>query len=686
MKDWTILVYMAGDNNLSENMAFSLDEIATAANEIPTISTPNQDMSGRQLATKDVNLLVFFDGNSLTAPTQYIDYSGEEPEIENNISKHRVYGSRSSKNAPGKEGNSASANSILNFINWCIKTQNRVARNYAVIFSGHSFGFHGTSFLRDESDGGYITLWRFRWALQTAVDEIFGKKIAILGFDSCVMSMLEVGCELKAVATSMIASEGSLPNSGWSYTALLNKFLPKFKSDVKKDFTSAITNAEKQKAFVSRFNLAANPFISLMDTNLSDAQSQDANQNKSLGAEEIVSIDFIINEIVELPEYVRATAKEFVTDLISRQNRLLVGGRSIDIAAWNLEKVKDVAENFNELARVFNKHFAIRTKVESGSLEDDDIAVFWELKKILLQAHYNAQTYMNEQCVDLKDFCKLLIIESLFVLNRNDLKPAFTEIIRKCKAVIASIDDCVIQSGFSGDEYQYSNGISVFFPWSHLTMELTNYRYQYLIFSQGDLRPADEERRDLNNYYEYEGVGKDWYFFLMNYLYNVTLRQTRVTKVPKLGEDGEPVLDDAGRPVYVSKHSALEDFTKSNPIWSRSNPIWSKSNPIWSRSNPDASRSNPDTSRSNPIWSRSNPDASRSNPDASRSNPDASRSNPVWSKGEFGNYLFYFARFKNFENRWDVTGFANQFGFETDFEGQETTETKSENENPEVER
>ena len=27
MKDWTIMVYMAGDNNLSENMAFSLEDI-----------------------------------------------------------------------------------------------------------------------------------------------------------------------------------------------------------------------------------------------------------------------------------------------------------------------------------------------------------------------------------------------------------------------------------------------------------------------------------------------------------------------------------------------------------------------------------------------------------------------------------------------------------------------------------
>jgi hypothetical protein len=70
MKDWTIMVYMAGDNNLSENMAFSLEGIGQAS---AAMGARNQ---------QNVNLLTYFDGASLTAPTMYIDYSelghGEE--------------------------------------------------------------------------------------------------------------------------------------------------------------------------------------------------------------------------------------------------------------------------------------------------------------------------------------------------------------------------------------------------------------------------------------------------------------------------------------------------------------------------------------------------------------------------------------------------------------------------------
>ena len=35
-----------------------------------------------------------------------------------------------------------------------------------------------------------------------------------------------------------------------------------------------------------------------------------------------------------------------------------------------------------------------------------------------------------------------------------------------CEKVLSELEGAVIQSGFSGGGYQYSNGISVFFPWS----------------------------------------------------------------------------------------------------------------------------------------------------------------------------------------------------------------------------
>ena len=50
---------------------------------------------------------------------------------------------------------------------------------------------------------------------------LVGQPLDILGFDSCVMGMLEVGYQFKDSAKTMIASEGSIPSAGWTYAKIL---------------------------------------------------------------------------------------------------------------------------------------------------------------------------------------------------------------------------------------------------------------------------------------------------------------------------------------------------------------------------------------------------------------------------------------------------------------------------------
>src|SRR6185369_9171493 len=51
--------------------------------------------------------------------------------------------------------------------------------------------------------------------------KLLGQKLDILGFDSCVMGMLEVGYQFNKIAHTMIASEGSVPSAGWTYAKIL---------------------------------------------------------------------------------------------------------------------------------------------------------------------------------------------------------------------------------------------------------------------------------------------------------------------------------------------------------------------------------------------------------------------------------------------------------------------------------
>jgi hypothetical protein len=542
--DWTIMVYLAGDNNLSENMAFALNDLSTL-----------QDLNtGRDPDQPKVNVLAYFDSNSLTAPTHYIDYS-EFDDAGKPVTKTI------------REGNAASANSVLDFVKWCLEDRNKKTGNYALIFSGHSEAFKDTTLLMDESSGNNMTLWKLRYALKTICDKYLeGDKIDILGFDSCLMSMLEVGYELKDYSKTIVGSEGSIPNSGWNYASLLRVILQD-------------------------------------STNFKDAA------------------------ITE--KFVKDLARQFVEAYIEYFKGMAIGGRSVDISAWDLAGIEPLARSVNDLAAEFNQYLDLTEKVESKSLEDIDIARYQELKKIILQSHMDAQTYMKEQSVDIKDLCQRLIWECSFMV-RGEHKKVFETIIEKCEAVIKAVDKCVIRCGYVGEEYQFSNGIAIYFPWTLLTLSITNYNYRYLKFIAGRIDDEDFENS--------RGIGKDWRKFLINYLSRVTFRQTRKVF--------------SNRENKIEKISDIEDFSRDNPVWSRDNPPWSRDNPPWSRDNPPWSRVNPPWSRDNPPWSRDN---------------------PPWSRGQNNNSTFYFAKFKNFQLSWTISGYADETGFpdKKEFPGEE---------------
>jgi hypothetical protein len=156
-KDWTIMVYMSGDNNLSIDMAYALQQI-------------KEVIKGKN---DKINLFVYYDGYSQDVPTLYCDFSGEEDcvyypshKIENKLYPRKL----------AQDENSAAAYSVINFVDWCVnrvdyekdgeKDYGRKADRYALIFSGYTSGFHSIGFLRDESSNYYMTMPKVHWLLE----------------------------------------------------------------------------------------------------------------------------------------------------------------------------------------------------------------------------------------------------------------------------------------------------------------------------------------------------------------------------------------------------------------------------------------------------------------------------------------------------------------------------------------
>jgi hypothetical protein len=392
-RPWTVMVYMAGDNNLSIDMAYALREMQRFSAE----------------SNDKFSLFVYYDNSCLNSPTLYCDF--RDPKNPHTVPAREFDPGKPKRKfvRSGVTQNSATMRSLYQFAYWCLGKEKgcrngRSARN-ALIVSGHGSGFQNLSFLKDDRYKYYMTVPKFRETLKWIDDDFLaGKKLDLIGFDNCVMGMLEIGNELRHHARVMVASEGYIPNAGWPYARLL---------------TDAV----------------------------------DGNET----AEEL--------------------GKRLVQSFITQQADYAIGGVSVDIAAWNLQKLPQVSAAVDSLAALLD---ACLSQDEGRSL----------VKPWILQAHYECQSYMFEQNVDVADLCRLLGDQAEQSRDTRSVKLGnkrcviAQELALRCAAVEAAIRESVLLSGFSGGKYQYSNGISIFFPWTLGVLATSSRTYSKLDFAQ----------------------------------------------------------------------------------------------------------------------------------------------------------------------------------------------------------
>jgi hypothetical protein len=78
----------------------------------------------------------------------------------------------------------------------------------------------------DDSTGNYLSNRKMEIALQTICQNCLGgKKFGIIGFDACLMSMIEVSSFIKKYAHVMVSSEEVELGMGWKYDEVLFPFL-----------------------------------------------------------------------------------------------------------------------------------------------------------------------------------------------------------------------------------------------------------------------------------------------------------------------------------------------------------------------------------------------------------------------------------------------------------------------------
>lgn len=142
----------------------------------------------------------------------------------------------------------------------------------------------------DDSTGNYLTNQKLDLALTTIRQQsLNGSKFAIIGFDACLMSTLEVGDLIQKHADIMVGSQEVELGTGWNYQKVLEPFLTgaiskidfaKHIAHVYEDTYNKITNDYTQ----STVNLNDLPSISQAIHTLADllVQALQGQKNKSV--------------------------------------------------------------------------------------------------------------------------------------------------------------------------------------------------------------------------------------------------------------------------------------------------------------------------------------------------------------------------------------------------------------------
>lgn len=140
-------------------------------------------------------------------------------------------------------------------------------------------------------------------------------------------------------------------------------------------------------------------------------------------------------------------------------------------------------------------------------------------KESILLAHLESQSFHQEMYTDVGDFCRCLYQRLNKRLTSSALEPIRTEMKDAIVKVNEAICKSIIRSDFAGPEYQYSRGLSLYFPWSRPVDDILD---KYSVYKIVDC--AEQE--------------KTWLDFLKQYF--------RKTRRPSIGHQRETAIKELG--------------------------------------------------------------------------------------------------------------------------------------------
>lgn len=196
---WTVLVYMAADNDLEQFAVQDLKEMAAAGTGAGFKIVVQADRAAGYSAEPVLNM-----ANWTTAKRLQVG-NGSVTEL-----------------ADLGEIDMASASSLAEFVRWGITAH--PAAKYMLVLWDHGGGWtgFGADFMPSVGNvqHNWMALPSISSGIATGLQQAGVSKLDVIGFDACLMATVEVAESMKAYGRYLLASEELEPGHGWDYRAM----------------------------------------------------------------------------------------------------------------------------------------------------------------------------------------------------------------------------------------------------------------------------------------------------------------------------------------------------------------------------------------------------------------------------------------------------------------------------------
>jgi hypothetical protein len=478
-KEWTVMVYLAGDNNLTANCISVLQQLETV--------TKNDS----------VCVLACFDSNTpWPKGSRYLRINCGNPaktglkwEIHNDLippeKRNHAFTPPSfcDEESPfngERMRRPEVAEGLRRFVDWALKENERSER-YMLVLYGHGPVVAGQSFLARDNPPSSLLLGDLKKILAAYFDR--DHKLDILACQNCVMNGIETAYEVRDQVKYMIGSQGLVLASGWPYEKILAEIVSKPKLPTEE---------------------IAGKLMRACARNLLDFAVMDRSSEQSVCNVERIQSGRIPNTGHNIVTGVRQLVYALRRGLAFQENRV----------------TKEKTLRFPEICDAIKL-----ARLESQSYWGEVFTDLYDFCERLLKK-------CNEA---VKTQSKLLQVmgydgEGSSQFKKTELLTIFRDIIASCIEVMKEIEGTrhkdgteetrgiVEQSYFIGSDLQYSHGVSIFFPW---TLPTEPYFFTRSSNNEWVLRTAFE------TYCEYDFAQESqWSSFLAAY-FKATLRKVR---------------------------------------------------------------------------------------------------------------------------------------------------------------